>query len=229
MGCPRGRLDHPRLASLTPVGLQISRRGVQVPAEAEIAAWRARFDDRHGILVPGLVEPRLLEWMRGRLATAPFREDVHDTDPPAVDLLMDDAALHHTLMALFNDARLFDVVERISSCDPIGCYMARVYAMDASPNHHDEWHSDVDGNRMIGMSVNLAGPYEGGLLRIREGERVVHEVANTGSGDAILFRIRPGLQHIVTPVTGPRRKMALAGWFQRTPAALARLREHAAR
>ena len=210
------------------MSLRISRGGVQRPADAEIAAWRAEFAVRHCIQVRGFVEPGLLEWMRARLATAPFREDVHDTDPPSVDLRMSDSRLHLALMALFNDARLFDVVEQVTSSDRIGCYMARVYAMDASPHHHDEWHSDVDGNRMIAMSVNLGGPYDGGILRIREGERIVHEVANTGSGDAILFRIRPGLLHIVTPVTGPRRKMALAGWFQRTPDALAQLKERAA-
>lgn len=210
------------------MSLQLSRAGVRLPADAEVAAWRAAFADRHGIRVRGFVAPDLLAWIRRRLETAPFREHVHDTEPPAVDLIMNDMRLHLTLWSLFNDARLFEIVRRITGCDRIGCYEARVYAMDPSPAHHDVWHGDVDGNRLVAMSVNLGDAYEGGLLRIREGDRVVHEVANTGPGDAILFRIRDGLEHIVTPVAGTGRKMALAGWFQRTPDALAQIRARAA-
>lgn len=210
------------------MSLQVSRAGIHVPADTEVAAWRRQFDARHYVQVRGFVEAHLLAWIRVRLETASFREHVHDTEPPAVDLIMSDLPLHLTVSSLFNDARLFDTVRRITNCDPIGCYEARVYAMDPSPQHRDVWHSDVDGNRLITMSVNLGEPYEGGVLRIREGERIVDEIANTGPGDAILFRIRPGLEHMLTPVTGTRRKMALAGWFQRTPDALARLKARSA-
>src|SRR6185295_5586851 len=88
------------------------------------------------------------------------------------------------------------------------------------------WHSDMDGNRMVTLSVNLGDPYEGGVLQLRErpSNRVVHEVANTGPGDAILFALGDHLEHRVGAVTGGTTKMALAGWFQRTPAALEALR-----
>ena len=98
--------------------------------------------------------------------------------------------------------------------------------MDARPEHSDTWHGDTDGNRMVTLSVNLGEPYEGGVLQIREkpSDRILHEVANTGPGDAILFALGEQLEHRVGAVTGQATKMALAGWFQRTPAALEALK-----
>lgn len=210
------------------MSLQVSRRGVQRPDDAELAVLRRQFEDEHCLRVRGFVAPELLEWMRGRIVAARFTEYVHaDVDPPCVDLLMNDPQLDLTVWSLFNDERLFDAVQRMTGCGPIGCYHSRIYAMDPSPAHFDSWHDDIEeDNRMVAMSVNLGGPYEGGLLRIRDAAtgRIVHEVANTGDGDAILFRIRADLQHVVTPVTGVRRKIAMAGWFQRRPRALGRLK-----
>lgn len=205
--------------------MQVARTRIQLPADAEISAWRAEFDERHGIRMPQLIEPRLLEWIRGRLAVAPFHEFVHPIDPPAIELVMDDGVLHVILNALFNDARFFDVVRRMTGCDAPGCYSARVYAMDPSSHHRDSWHDDADGNRMVAMSVNVGDPFEGGVLCVRDESGVVREFPNTGAGDAILFRIRKGLKHVVTPVTGHVRKMAIAGWFQREPTAKALLLE----
>jgi len=56
------------------------------------------------------------------------------------------------------------------------------------------------------------------LLQIREArsKRILHEIANTGPGDAVLFRVDPGLEHRITPVTGSISKTALAGWFVST-------------
>lgn len=209
--------------------LQITRLGVRAPSDDEVAAWRTEFARRHACAVPGLVSPDLLAWTRGRLAEAPFTEFVHDTlDPPAVDLFMSDVSLHLTLWTVFNDTRLFDAVQRVTGCDPIGSYHCRVLAVDPAVAHTDTWHSDVDGNRMVAMSVNLGDPYEGGALRIREDSLIVHEVGSPLPGDAILFRIRPGLEHAAAPVTGTRRRTALVGWFQRAPQALEVLRRRAA-
>jgi hypothetical protein len=41
----------------------------------------------------------------------------------------------------------------------------------------------------------------------------LHEVANTGFGDASVFRVDRGLQHRVTDVEGDVEKVALSGWF----------------
>jgi hypothetical protein len=172
-------------------------------------------------------DERLLAWLRARLATARFQQRVHgDLVPPAIDLGLADERLLAMIATIVNDRRLFAVVRAISGCDAIGCYNGIVYRMDPRPEHSDTWHSDMDGNRMVTLSVNLGEPYEGGVLQIREKktDRIVHEVPNTGAGDAILFALGDHLEHRVGAVTGRATKMALAGWFQRSPAALAALR-----
>jgi hypothetical protein len=70
------------------------------------------------------------------------------------------------------------------------------------------------------MSVNLGRQiYSGGVLQIRESEsgRIVHEVANTGFGDAVVFRLSHGLKHRVTDVQGGVPREAFAGWFKSEP------------
>jgi hypothetical protein len=88
--------------------------------------------------------------------------------------------------------------------------------------HDDSWHDDLSGShRMIALSLNLsAAAYSGGTLQIRDrssGE-IVHEAANTGVGDAVLFRISPQLEHRVSRVDGAVARTAYAGWFQTEPA-----------
>jgi hypothetical protein len=70
------------------------------------------------------------------------------------------------------------------------------------------------------MSVNLSvDRYEGGVTEFRHAdeEQPFHRIANTGFGDAIVFRIDPSLRHQVTEVTGTVAKTAYAGWFRTAP------------
>jgi len=207
--------------------LQLGVNNIALPSDAEVSTWRREFADSCCIHVRGFLDARLLAWLRGRLAHARFQERVHkDLVPPAVDLGLADEGLLAMIATIVNDRRLFAVVRAISACDPIGCFYGIVYRMDPRPDHYDTWHSDMDGNRMVTLSVNVGEPYEGGVLQIRHrpSRRVVHEVANTGPGDAILFALREDLEHRVGAVTGRATKMALAGWFQRAPPALEALR-----
>jgi len=208
--------------------LQVGINNIALPSDAELSTWRREFAESRCIHVRGFLDPRLLAWLRARLAEARFQERVHkDLVPPAVDLGLADERLLAMIVTTVNDRRLFGVVRAISGCDAIGCYNGIVYRMDPRPDHCDTWHSDMDGNRMVTLSVNLGGPYEGGLLQIRHRPslRIVHEVANTGPGDAILFALGEDLEHRVGAVTGRATKMALAGWFQRRPAALQALKQ----
>lgn len=71
--------------------------------------------------------------------------------------------------------------------------------------------------RLIGMSINLGSrKYAGGVFQLREhdSKRIIFEIANTGWGDAILFRISSRLDHQVTAVTGNEPRTAFAGWFR---------------
>ena len=82
--------------------------------------------------------------------------------------------------------------------------------------HYDNWHDDLAvRERLVTMSVNL-GPdyYGGGVLQLRHtgADNILAEVHNTGLGDALLFRLAPGLEHRVTRIESGV-KTALAGWF----------------
>jgi hypothetical protein len=70
------------------------------------------------------------------------------------------------------------------------------------------------------MSINLStDAYQGGVLEIRdcESSHMVHGVANTGFGDAIIFRIARHLKHRVSTVEGTVPRTAFAGWFYPQP------------
>ena len=98
---------------------------------------------------------------------------------------------------------MFQMVQQVTGCGPIGCFTGRVYRMLPGPGHYDSWHTDAIEHRIVGMSVNLGrGMYTGGVFQLRElrSQKLLSEVANTGPGDAILFRISPDLAHRVTPV-----------------------------
>ena len=203
--------------------LQVGISRIVVPDEAEIAEWSRAFATSHCVRVPRFFDERLLAWLRAQLATAPFHPRTHEgIEPPPVDLGLADDRLLAIVATLLNDRRVFDVVRAISGCAAIGCFEPVVYRMEPRPEHFDTWHGDTDGNRMVTLSVNLGDPYDGGVLQIREkpSNRLVHEVANTGPGDAILFALGDHLEHRVGRVTGTVTKMALAGWFQRAPPAL---------
>lgn len=121
---------------------------------------------------------------------------------------------------LVNDPRLFQIIQQITGCALIGCFSGRVYHVVPGRGHHDSWHTDMVQRRMIAMSINLsAESYRGGVLQIREREskRMIHEVANIGLGDAIIFRIASHLEHRIADVEGAVAKTAFAGWFRSQP------------
>jgi len=118
---------------------------------------------------------------------------------------------------LVNNRTLFPFLEGITGCARIQDFDGRVYRMLPGGGHYDTWHNDMTENRMVGMSVNLgSAPYGGGLfqLRYKASGQMIHEAANTGFGDAILFRLDYSLQHRVTNVEGSVSKLAYAGWFR---------------
>ena len=208
------------------MALQLTHTGIVPPTAAEADGLRAEYEDRSCMMLRGFLEPALLQRIQERIASAHWQESLHDLDPRVTDLRMADAALDGILTALIQDAALFAIVRDLTGCDVIGSFAGRIYRMDPHAGHHDSWHGDDDeglgpSNRMVALSVNLSPePYGGGLLELRRRgtTRLLHRVANTGAGDAILFRVDPALEHRVTEVDGTHPKIAWAGWFQREPA-----------
>jgi hypothetical protein len=169
--------------------------------------------------VPGLLSPDLLGRVQEELERAAF--DARDYDGLAGELTLDyTSPLVARLLFLLNDPAVHRVVGELSGTGPIVRFDARIYRRLPVAEHYDNWHDDLAGPyRVVTMSVNLGSePYEGGelILRRKGGEEPLASVHNVGPGDALLFRIDPGLEHRVTSVTAGV-KTALAGWFGTAP------------
>jgi 2OG-Fe(II) oxygenase superfamily len=185
-----------------------------VRAEA-IAELRAAFEREHHVVLPRVLDGRLLEDVTRGIEDAGWEETVHPGIK--VELGLPPCPAWALLFFLANDVRLFEFVRAVTGCPRIGSFAGRVYRMDPGPEHRDGWHDDMVRGRLVAMSVNLSPePYEGGVLELRdkESKRVHARVANTGLGDALLFRLAPHLEHRVTGVEGASRKVAFAGWFR---------------
>jgi hypothetical protein len=192
---------------------------IRLAGDAELRQLRQTFDERHCAVVPGLLGPDLLGTVQEELARAAF--DARDYDGLAGELTLDyTSPLVARLLFLLNDPALHRVVGELSGTGPIVRFDARIYRRLPVAEHYDNWHDDLAGpHRVVTMSVNLGSePYEGGelILRRKGSEEPLASVHNVGPGDALLFRIDPGLEHRVTSVTAGV-KTALAGWFGTAP------------
>src|SRR5215831_6057941 len=107
------------------------------------------------------------------------------------------STLSGLLELVFNDADVFDAVERITGCEDIARFGGFVYRLTATCGQVHHWHNDLIESRLVAMSVNLGpGTYDGGVLELRDraSERVLERVLNSGNGDALFFRLDQALQ-----------------------------------
>jgi hypothetical protein len=180
---------------------------------------RESFESRHHAVVPGLMGPRMLEWVRAEVERAAFHER-EDSGLGGELMLEGRSPLVARLMFLFNDPALYRAIEELTGIERLARYDGRIYRRHARPDHYNEWHDDLLGpTRLVAMSINLSTePFEGGVLALRyKGEtEPIAEVHNNGPGDALLFRIRNDLEHHVTTVT-EGAKTAFVGWFGAEP------------
>jgi hypothetical protein len=195
--------------------LTITRHGASFTPSQDAVAEFAR---PHSLLLPELLEPDLLAFVQSSLSRAEFDVRVHEgigaehTVPPG--------PLTGVLELLLNDAGVLDAIETLTRCAPLRCFDGRISRLDGAAGDADSWHDDVTQDRRVALSLNLgAEPYDGGalLLRDRRTSRVVAERRNTGLGDAVIFRIAPYLEHVVTKVRGSVPRTAYVGWFRSSP------------
>lgn len=202
--------------------LALARDRIVLPSAAEVAELRGAFERTHCVRIPGFLEPSTLAWVRSQVREECFVERRHPGfTQPLIDVYHRDDRLSAMLFTLLNDQRLFDAVHAITNCDTIGSFLPLIYRIDPARSHQNDWHGDNDGNRLIALSANIGGPFAGGALQIRDKAtgQLTADVRNPGPGDALLFRIRPDLQHQVAPLEGTAPRLSLVGWFQRLPRA----------
>jgi 2OG-Fe(II) oxygenase superfamily len=193
--------------------------------DAKLASVRTEFAERHCVLMQRALSPAVLTRLLPLVGDAPIRETLPGKAVGKIiarELCVEPGSLvAQAFTLLFNNSILFRLVETLTGCPAIGNFQGRIYMMRPEAGHYDTWHSDNDGNRLIGLSCNLSMDiYSGGTFQIRErqSERLVGEISNIVCGDTHIFRIGPELQHRVTPVTGTVTKAAYAGWFRAQPA-----------
>lgn len=208
--------------------LQLTKRGTAfLDPAVNLGRLRSEFSQRHCIRIPQMIDPTLLEQIQPSLDISAFRKVTYE-DVRISELCMVENSASLLLYFLANDRRLFSILEEITGCAPIRCFQGRVYCRMPGESGGESWHDDCVQGRLIGMSIHLGRhPFRGGLLQIREAasKKIVAEVANTGFGDAVLFRIATHLQHQNTETGGAVPKWAFAGWFQSEPDFLGALRE----
>jgi hypothetical protein len=170
----------------------------------------------------------VLGFIQNDIEHARFVERVHSRlTPPAVDLCMVSGSALGLLHVLTNDHALFRLIQVVTGCGPLTTFDGSIHRMTPGTTHRDSWHSDMVDSRILALSLNLGRhEYSGGVLQIRDevSGRIVHEVANRGQGDAIVFRLSDRLRHRVTGVEGLVERTVWAGWFRASHRQLA-LRE----
>lgn len=194
--------------------IQIQRSRLAISASpAEIEAMAEAFGQRHAMVFPQLIEPELLVQIQDAVERASFEPRHHHDIGEELCMAYESLALQ-MLLLLANRPQMLDLIQRITASPQLGQFSGRVYRFPPRPEFFEPWHDDATRGRQIGMSVNLGKePYEGGEFELRAGETTIFHVANTVPGNALLFRVRPGLQHRVTAMSGAVPKTALAGWF----------------
>ena len=199
--------------------IKITKSGAQFTfSQEEKIELQNTFHSDNFVRLPQILDDEILQEFLGLMREEDWVERIHDGI--GVEVCLNDRGLSGLMNFLFNDQALFQLLEEISGCEHIGSFDGRFYRMLPNSGHYDSWHTDVTGHRLIALSVNLSPAiYKGGTLQIRQhrNEQSAVEVPNTGFGDAVLFRIHPGLEHQVTAVEGAVPKTAFAGWFKNQP------------
>lgn len=209
--------------------IRLTKQGTVFSGSTDkLRALQLEFTRRHYLRLPALLDADLLDFVQRQIDSGEFQERIHKGIASNKELCMTGNAAFGALLFLMNDERLFQLIQDLTGCDRIHCFEGRVYRLNPGPEHHDSWHNDMGENRLVGFSINLSREaYSGGVLQIRERDsgEIVREVPNTGCGDAIIFRLAPGLQHRLTEIEGQTSKTAFAGWFRARPDFSALLRE----
>lgn len=203
--------------------IQLTRSGTVVSASPrDLDHLRERFEREHCVRLPQFLEPGLCRFIQSEIDRAQFHERVYeDMEPVLRDLTMTTNVADGMLdLLLMNDAKLFEFIQCVTGSGPIGSFAGRVYRLIPGQHHYEAWHDDLGGHRLVAISINLGRErYAGGVLQIREraSGAIVHESANTGAGDAIVFRLSRLLEHRVTKLQGHVAKTAFSGWFCSQP------------
>jgi hypothetical protein len=196
--------------------IQLTRRGVVINGStADLRGLRAQFHRDHYAILPKLIEPDLLATIVDHIESAP---QIHkEFDGIIRESVIDDPLIYNLFLFLLEAPEFQRLVQRITGCRRIARFQGRIYMLNPSTEEQIVWHTDVTDHRMVTLSLNLTRQeYRGGTLqmRYRNSNEILHEIRNTGLGDALIMRVSKNLAHRVLPVEGDVPRTGLAGWFR---------------
>lgn len=201
--------------------IRITQKGLVQPSESEILELQQEFTEKRSIVIPRLVEEKLLENILHGIANGEFFENNHDQLKNGLytleDTLKSKNIATHLIHFIVNNKELFRVIQQITGCSEIKGFKGRIYKLEPGGEHKLDWHEDTfDPTRVLAISINLsATPYEGGVFQIKRknSDEILREVPCGNLGDAHIFDISNNLLHRVTATTGKHPRVAAAGWF----------------
>ena len=190
--------------------------------ESKIQDYKDEFAATSCIFIPELLSGNILRNILKKLDETTF-ETKFETDSSGkfgkVLFVPLQNPVVFTFQLLLNDRDFFSMLQEITSCAEIGNFVGRIHRSLGGENHAIEWHSDNSDNRLLAMTLCLGtDEYTGGKFQMREteGEQIVREFGQLNPGNAIIFKISPGLEHRLTSVETGRRTVGV-GWFRSKP------------
>jgi hypothetical protein len=173
------------------------------------------FRRQRAIVCPGFFQDALLSKLIERCRTGEFCPDAagglgsREVESPQ--------RVGGAINILLQRAPLLRWIERATECGPLATVAGRVVQTLANGSDRLYWHDDrEDTGRRLGITINLSdAPYDGGVfeMRIKRRDRIEWAFRHETPGTALIFDIRPNLEHRLLPLVsgGPRR--VYTGWF----------------
>jgi len=190
--------------------------------KALIEKYRKEFELTNCIFVPEFLSGDILENVLKKLEQATF-ETKFETDRTnklgKVLFVPLNEPVAFAFRLLFNNPDLFSMLQEITQCGHIGNFVGRIHRSLGGEDHAIEWHSDNADNRLLAMTLCLGtDDYTGGKFQLRsiDNENIIREFGQLQAGDAIIFKISPGLKHRLTNLETGRRTVGV-GWFRSAP------------
>ena len=171
------------------------------------------------MVLRSFLDPDEREWVGRGLDRATFQPHTIEATGKT-ELLMEPNAVSARLLFKLCDPEVFDLVEGITGCDPIGNFAGRTYRMVPGAGHFSPWHNDAVQDRLAAFTINLSpDPFEGAKLQIKDAadDRLLTEIGDLEFGDAVLIEISRAYLHRNSPLLGERPKTSYAGFFYPGP------------
>ena len=190
--------------------------------EAEVLELRRRYQATGYVHIPGFFDSFLAAHFRSLI------DSIHISEFYKAQIGQEYVATDYSFSpelikeynVLINQQRYIDFLQAVTGADPIGCMQGHVYVSDNTQKRGYGFHSDDDGNRHFLVSINISEkPFEGAIFSLRETatKKNIFHLQNNDPGGFLLCRIGSDIEHAISDVTGPAKRIVLLSWAFKEP------------